>query len=60
MTQPYWTIGYAPFTRVLPVEVFERKPQAEARARQINSTPGEYKGRGCRAYKCDARGNLVR
>lgn len=58
--QTYWTVGYAPFNRILSAGVFNTRAEAEQLARKLNSEPGEFKGRGCKAVRCDFSGRLVR
>lgn len=56
----WWTVGYAPFNVIRAAGVFSSKAAAAAAARKLNSEPGEFKGRGCKAVRCDAVGRLVR
>lgn len=55
----YYTVGYPPFTKVRGAPVFTTKAKATEAARDYNKY-GEYRGRGCKAYKCDEHGNIVR
>jgi len=58
----FWTVGYAPFARVREAGVFERKVDAEVEAVEWNKgrRDPQYRGRGCRAVRCDESGRLVR
>lgn len=59
MTKTFWTVGYAPYNRVPNAPIFTSKIPAQHLALIINHT-GEYKGRGCKAVKCDSAGRLLR
>lgn len=53
----YWRVGYAPYT-LIPGPIYEDRGQCAERARQENKY-GEYRGRGCKPYRCDENGHIL-
>lgn len=56
--QRYWTLGFPPWTSVMPKQVFTTKKEATEAAREANRR-GPYKGRGVKAYECTPSGTLI-
>lgn len=53
----YWRVGYAPYSTI-PGPIFEDRAQCAARAKQENRY-GQWRGRGCKPYRCTEDGELL-